>query len=646
MIKLNTGLSKLPYLPVKVSLLGMLLTALVMAGLLLINTQSWTPEFKITLKSSNSSSSTNTASELPKADTPAPVDLNKLKELIAQNRIFLNTAYAEKKSPDPVSEEVRNLAERVTQDLAQMNAMWQSFLAQPLSAEEKTVASQFTSDFDKLVNQSIKPAVDLLQVNYLSQASALLARTQGLQTQVMTDLDALIKAQASAKLIALQKKSVTEVNPAAPSVPVTSVSEPANRPNEASLDTPSAKSSAPSSNNSLPTDKLMIIAVGMLIMLSLAAQISRTLKHSLGASPEELTKAAGYIASGQLDYRIALSAGDHSSAMAAIKAIQGEWKQFILDTSILNAALQDGKLLGRRDADQHRGAFYEFAQELNTTIDLAMQKGQVSESAQRTIEQALQKALAQAQTIPAALQNHDLSKRLSVDSELEEVNLLNKTMNQLLDKMEEFSSIAQVQGVEIQKLAKELTLYHASLIKGAQEQAQVLQTSNLKMQGLGESTKQNAENAKQVRLMAVSSTEMANALSTEIAQAGVPPEKIDSINKFVERIASSTQYVADMSANITTASLDQSLNLYEVNGAVSQVEKIAQKNVETMKDTALSGEMLLQHANALAETFGHLTVSAPQNTPVKTASLDAPKSPELENPAANPAEKDPDWKLF
>ncbi|SNX28387.1 hypothetical protein SAMN06295945_0717 [Polynucleobacter meluiroseus] len=646
MIKLNTGLSKLPYLPVKVSLLGMLLTALVMAGLLLINTQSWTPEFKITLKSSSSSSSTNTASESPKADTPAPVDLNKLKELIAQNRIFLNTAYAEKKSPDPVSEEVRNLAERVTQDLAQMNAMWQSFLAQPLSAEEKTVASQFTSDFDKLVNQSIKPAVDLLQVNYLSQASALLARTQGLQTQVMTDLDALIKAQASAKLIALQKKSVTEVNPAAPSVPVTSVSEPANGPKEASLDTPSAKSSAPSSNNSLPTDKLMIIAVGMLIMLSLAAQISRTLKHSLGASPEELTKAAGYIASGQLDYRIALSAGDHSSAMAAIKAIQGEWKQFMLDTSILNTALQDGKLLGRRDADQHRGAFYEFAQELNTTIDLAMQKGQASESAQRTIEQALQKALAQAQTIPAALQNHDLSKRLSVDSELEEVNLLNKTMNQLLDKMEEFSSIAQVQGVEIQKLAKELTLYHASLIKGAQEQAQVLQTSNLKMQGLGESTKQNAENAKQVRLMAVSSTEMANALSTEVAQAGIPSEKIDGINKVVERIASSTQYVADMSANITTASLDQSLNLYEVNGAVSQVEKIAQKNVETMKDTALSGEMLLQHANALAETFGHLIVSAPQNTPVKTASLDAPKSPELENPAANPAEKDPDWKLF
>ncbi|OWS69118.1 Tar ligand binding domain-containing protein [Polynucleobacter campilacus] len=545
-----------------------------------------------------------------------------------------------KKTPDPVSDEVRNLADRVTQDLADMNAIWQSYLASPLSAEEKTLATQFTSDFDKLVNQSIKPTVDLLQVNYLSQASALLARTQGMQTQVIADVDALIKAQASTKLIALQKKSVTEVAPAAPSVPVVETS------NTPSGEVSSVKSNAPSSVNGMPTDKLMIITVGMLIMLGLALLISRTLKHSLGASPEELTKAAGYIASGQLDYRITLSAGDHSSAMAAIKAIQGEWKQFMLDTSILNAAMQDGKLLGRRDADQHRGAFYEFAQELNTTIDLAMQKGQVSESAQRSVQQALQKALTQAQAIPAALQNHDLSKRLAVDSELEEVNLLNKTMNQLLDKMEELSSFAKGQGVEIQKLAKELTLYHTSLIKGAEEQAQVLQSSNLKMQSLGDSTKQNAENAKQARLMAVSTSEMANTLTAEVAQSGIPAEKMDSIHKVVERIASSTQYVADMSANITTASLDQSLNLYEVNSAVSQVEKIAQKNVETMKDTIHSGEALLQHANTLAQTFGQLTVSEPKNAPLNTVSPDIPKSSEAENPPANPAEKDPDWKLF
>ena len=639
MMTLKTGLSKLPYLPVKVGLIGMLLTALLMAGLLLLNTQSWAPEFKISGKSASSSSAKNTTPDSLKDEAPAPVDLNKLKELIAQNRIFLNTAYAEKKAPDPVSEEVRNLADRVTQDLADMNAIWQSYLASPLSAEEKTLATQFTSDFDKLVNQSIKPTVDLLQVNYLSQASALLARTQGMQTQVMADLDALIKAQASTKLIALQKKSVTEVAPAAPSVPVVEIT---NTSSEAS----SVKSNVPSSVNGMPTDKLMIITVGMLIMLSLALLISRTLKHSLGASPEELTKAAGYIASGQLDYRITLSAGDHSSAMAAIKAIQGEWKQFMLDTSILNAAMQDGKLLGRRDADQHRGAFYEFAQELNTTIDLAMQKGQVSESAQRSVQQALQKALTQAQAIPVALQNHDLSKRLAVDSELEEVNLLNKTMNQLLDKMEELSSFAKGQGVEIQKLAKELTLYHTSLIKGAEEQAQVLQSSNLKMQSLGDSTKQNAENAKQARLMAVSTSEMANTLTAEVAQSGIPAEKMDSINKVVERIASSTQYVADMSANITTASLDQSLNLYEVNSAVSQVEKIAQKNVETMKDTVHSGEALLQHANTLAQTFGQLTVSEPQNAPLNTVSPDTPKSPEAEIPPANPAEKDPDWKLF
>ncbi|MBU3621885.1 methyl-accepting chemotaxis protein [Polynucleobacter sp. CS-Odin-A6] len=638
MMKLQTGLPKLPYLPVKVGLIAMLMTALVMAGLLLINTQSWTPDFSTAMKPLNSMSSAITPAKSPKVEEPAPasVDLNKLKELIAQNRLFLNKAYAEKKAPEPVSEEVRNLADRVTQDLADMNAIWQSFLAGPLSAEEKTLATQYRGDFDKLVNQSIKPTVDLLQVNYLSQASALLARTQGLQTQVMTDLDALIKAQSSAKLIALQKKSITEVAPEAPVVAVA----PAVTPAPATVNTPS-------STGDLPTDKLMIIAVGMLVMLSLALLISRTLKHSLGASPEELTKAAGYIASGQLDYRIALSAGDHSSAMAAIKAIQGEWKQFMLDTSILNAAMQDGKLLGRREVDQHRGAFYEFANDLNTTIDLAMQKGQVSESAQRNIQQALQKALTQAQTIPAAIQNHDLSKRLSVDSELEEVNLLNKTMNQLLDKMEELSSFAQSQGIDIQRLAKDLSLNHASLMKGAEEQAQYLQNSNLKMQSLGDSTKQNAENAKQARLMAISTSEMADTLTAEMSHAGIPAEKLESINKWVERIASSTRYVADLSANITTASLDQSLNLNEVNSAISQVEKIAQKNIETIKDTALNGGMLSHHAGALEQAFGHLTVSTtkPVAAPL-SVSLDTPKTTESENPPANPSEKDPDWRLF
>ncbi|OWS69117.1 hypothetical protein [Polynucleobacter campilacus] len=97
MMTLKTGLPKLPYLPVKVGLIGMLLTSLLMAGLLLLNTQSWVPEFKISGKSASSTSTKNTTPDSPKDEAPAPVNLNKLKELIAQNRIFLNTAYAEKK---------------------------------------------------------------------------------------------------------------------------------------------------------------------------------------------------------------------------------------------------------------------------------------------------------------------------------------------------------------------------------------------------------------------------------------------------------------------------------------------------------------------------------------------------------------------
>jgi hypothetical protein len=54
----------------------------------------------------------------------------------------------------------------------------------------------------------------------------------------------------------------------------------------------------------------------------------------------------------------------------------------------------------------------------------------------------------------------------------------------------------------------------------------------------------------------------------------------------------------------------------------------------------------MQHANTLAQTFGQLRVSAPQENAVNTTSTETTKSPESENPPANPAEKDPDWKLF
>ena len=101
-----------------------------------------------------------------------------------------------------------------------------------------------------------------------------------------------------------------------------------------------------------------------------------------------------------------------------------------------------------------------------------------------------------------------------------------------------------------------------------------------------------------------------------------------------------------MSANITAASLDQSLDLYEANNSVSQIEKIAQKNAQVMADTIQSGEALLEQAQALTKSFN---LKASPNSPKINPELNPPLNGNIEEqvaPIEQTAEKDPDWKLF
>lgn len=654
MMKSKDNFAKPFNLPVKAGLLGMLLSALLMAVLLMMGSNSLIPTLDSMGKMLSNSNKPKMALETSTAVQPKitavvepievevkPVDLNQIKELILSNRAFLKRAYTEKKSPDAVSEEVRNLTKRVSEDLADISALWKTYQASALSAEEKILANQFNTAYDKLVKQVIKPTVDLLQLNYLTQVINLSIRTQDLQSQVITDLDELIKAQSRAKLLALQAKVVPDLALTAPVIPTPKV--------EPVIAKSANEIGEVSTKENLPEQQVFIILVGMLLMIGFAGLVVRSLKNILGASPEELTNAAGHIASGQLDYKISLRSGDNSSALAAVKSIQTEWRQFILDTSILNAAMSDGKLLGRRNLDDYQGAFYEFAKDLNTTIDLALQKGQVSESTQRSLQQALDQALEQVNQIPVALKNHDLSIRISEDSELEEVAALCKTMNLLLAKMEALTVQARGHSEEIQKASKELIQNHVSLKNGIEEQAALIQSSSAKIQDLGEITKQNAENAKQARLLAISTSELATSLSNDLAQSGMPQEQLESITKVTERIASSNQYVADMSANITTASLDQSLNLYEANNTIAQVEKNAQKNIQSMSSTINSSEALLAQTNALAQSFNLFSISfkAPDQGTQPSLAPEAPINTQAPNKAdESGSSKDPDWKLF
>ncbi|MBU3575904.1 MCP four helix bundle domain-containing protein [Polynucleobacter sp. UK-Mo-2m-Kol15] len=201
-----------------------------------------------------------------------------------------------------------------------------------------------------------------------------------------------------------------------------------------------------------------IIAISYLLTNS-----KRMLDLNLGADPEKLLEAAGHVASGNLDFQINTRAGDHSSVLAAIKAIQEEFRLLLLDTEILNKSMSQGKNLGRRNIEQHQGEFQRLAQELNTSIDYSLGFGQESEKKYKEIARYFASTNEEIQDLLKTVQNKNLSQRLALSPDSESNAPAAITINYILDLVEDVltkirsqSSTAESAGEDIKTLQEKL----------------------------------------------------------------------------------------------------------------------------------------------------------------------------------------------
>jgi len=83
----------------------------------------------------------------------------------------------------------------------------------------------------------------------------------------------------------------------------------------------------------------LVSVCSLFAIIYLLGNSKRVLDLHLGAEPEKLLEAAGHVASGDVNFHIKTREGDHSSVLAAIKAIQEEFRLFLLDTEILNKSM-------------------------------------------------------------------------------------------------------------------------------------------------------------------------------------------------------------------------------------------------------------------------------------------------------------------
>ena len=131
--------------------------------------------------------------------------------------------------------------------------------------------------------------------------------------------------------------------------------------------------------------------------------------------------------------------------------------------------------------------------------------------------------------------------------------------------------------------------------------------------------------AAEVRALAQRSASAAKEIKTLIAASG---DQVAAGNKLVEQagatmhdIVGAIQRVTDIVAEITSASVEQSAGVAQINDAVTQMDKVTQQNAALVEQSAAAAESLKHHGLDSGRQFSpHVTMlkdnGAPRQAPL------------------------------
>jgi len=115
---------------------------------------------------------------------------------------------------------------------------------------------------------------------------------------------------------------------------------------------------------------MTILAIfGALLAVGLGLFISRIVLRQLGGDPKQVGEVANLVAVGDLSREVALTSGDTTSVMAAMKKMVDTIRALVADASLLSTAAVAGKLATRADASKHQGDFQKIVVGVNDCLD-------------------------------------------------------------------------------------------------------------------------------------------------------------------------------------------------------------------------------------------------------------------------------------
>ncbi|MEF7613574.1 methyl-accepting chemotaxis protein [Aquincola sp. MAHUQ-54] len=353
-----------------------------------------------------------------------------------------------------------------------------------------------------------------------------------------------------------------------------------------------------------------VIVAAVLLSVGVSLLISRSITRPLGGEPAEVASAANAVAEGDLTWPIRAKAGDDSSVVARMAAMQANLVKVVSNVrqnaeSVATASAQIAQ--GNQDlsarTEEQASALEETAasmEQLSTTVkhnaDNAQQANQLAQTASTV-----------------AVQGGEVVSRV-VDTMKE----INQSSTRIAD------IIAVIDGIAFQ--TNILALNAAVEAARAGEQGRGFAVVAGEVRTLAQ---RSAEAAKEIKTLISASVERVAAGTQLVDQAGT------TMSEVVQSIGRVNQIMSD----ISRASAEQSAGVAQVGEAVSQMDQATQQNAALVEESAAAADSLRQQAQQLVQAVavfklqqGGGSLAAAPAAKAFTAS-----APHTATPAARPA---------
>ena len=318
----------------------------------------------------------------------------------------------------------------------------------------------------------------------------------------------------------------------------------------------------------------LVVAGGMGLMLA------RSVLRQLGGEPTAAMQVAQSIAQGRLDTRVDVAPGDRSSLMFAMKTMCDSLRETVVTI--------------RAGVDSVSTASTQIA---SGNEDLSSRTEQQSSNLQQTAASMEELTSTVHQSADNARQANQLASRAS-----EAAANGGAVVSQVVATMEQISAssrkIAEIIGV-IDGIAFQTNIL---ALNAAVEAARA-----------GEQGRGFAVVAGEVRTLAQRSAAAAREIKSMIAASVETVENgsrlVNDAGAAMGEIVQQVKHVTDLIGEISSAAVEQSAGIGQVNTAISEMDKVTQQNAALVEESAAAAETLREQATRLADAVSAFTLA-------------------------------------